>query len=301
MSGVVEKIKAKVDNVLAKHDNNAMGTGTTTGTNYTGSGVTGTSYNPTGNAAVNAGPHNSNLANKVDPRVDSDLDGSRNAGLARTGPGGVNNTYNGTGTGFNNSGAGTARAGGVATTTTGPHNSNLLNKLDPRVDSDRDGSTNAGIAQYGPGGAVNNNTGTAGTGLAGATAVGAGAGVAGAHHHHNHHGHHGHHNTAAGGGLTGNAGGLNSGGMGAGNPASTNIGPHSSNLMNKLDPRVDSDGNGKTNAGMANYGPGGALNNTTGPAPTTAGHHTHDIMNELDPRVNSHATQFPNNQTNRRY
>lgn len=30
------------------------------------------------------------------------------------------------------------------TTTSGPHNSNILNKLDPRVDSDRDGSSGLG-------------------------------------------------------------------------------------------------------------------------------------------------------------
>lgn len=41
-------------------------------------------------------------------------------------------------------------------TTTGPHSSRLENKLDPRVDSDRDGSRNLGAASsgYGTGASV---------------------------------------------------------------------------------------------------------------------------------------------------
>jgi hypothetical protein len=40
---------------------------------------------------------------------------------------------------------GSATAGsGDANKTAGPHNSNLMNKLDPRVDSDRDGSKTVG-------------------------------------------------------------------------------------------------------------------------------------------------------------
>lgn len=64
-----------------------------------------------GNAPTTAGPHSSDLANKADPRVDSDLDGSLTAG-------------NTTG----------------AYDTTGPHSSSLLNKLDPRVDSNTSGA-----------------------------------------------------------------------------------------------------------------------------------------------------------------
>jgi hypothetical protein len=37
-----------------------------------------------GPAPGTAGPHNSNLANKLDPRVDSDLDGSKTMGGDRT-------------------------------------------------------------------------------------------------------------------------------------------------------------------------------------------------------------------------
>jgi hypothetical protein len=55
------------------HHTGGTGVGTSTGTGmrpdngYAGSNV--------GTGSTNAGPHNSNLANKVDPRVDSDMDG----------------------------------------------------------------------------------------------------------------------------------------------------------------------------------------------------------------------------------
>eukprot|EP00249_Psilotum_nudum_P036680 c8360_g1_i1 orf=2-394(-) len=95
----------------------------------------------------NYGPHGSNVANKTDPRVDSDRDGrndptSRVGGYGQTqghdqyghtqGVGGVasSDTY---GSNTNNPGYDNSRS-----TNTGPHNSNVLNKADPRVDSDRD-------------------------------------------------------------------------------------------------------------------------------------------------------------------
>ncbi|KAF2191240.1 hypothetical protein K469DRAFT_720235 [Zopfia rhizophila CBS 207.26] len=69
-------------------------------------GVGGTNYAPNPNAGVgstNYGPHHTNLANKVDPRFDSDTD------------------HRGTVTGSTNY---------------GPHETNVGNKLDPRYDSD---------------------------------------------------------------------------------------------------------------------------------------------------------------------
>ncbi len=42
-----------------------------------GSGLTGSHGT---HASTNAGPHSSNMGNKVDPRVDSDMDGSRGVG-----------------------------------------------------------------------------------------------------------------------------------------------------------------------------------------------------------------------------
>src|SRR5690606_18954192 len=69
--------------------------------------------------STNAGPHSSNVANKLDPRVDSDRDNR-----------GAHGTH--------------------GSTNAGPHSSNAANKLDPRVDSDRDGrgigNTTGGIS-----------------------------------------------------------------------------------------------------------------------------------------------------------
>jgi hypothetical protein len=125
---------------------NTYGSGTTTGgTGYTGTSTTG---------STNAGPHNSNLANRLDPRVDSDLDGSNRThagiGTAGAGYGSTHTAHTGTGahtgrhagnTGNSLTGHGTT--GGISNSTNaGPHNSNLANKADPRVDSDLDGKGN---------------------------------------------------------------------------------------------------------------------------------------------------------------
>jgi hypothetical protein len=222
--------------------------------------------------ASNAGPHDSNVANKADPRVDSDRDhragysaagtdttagtgisggtgtgtgaygagtGGYNSGTGTgtgaygTGAGDYNSgTGTGTGTGAYGAGAGGGARGyssGTGTTTTGPHDSNLANKADPRVDSDR--------GQYGT------------------------------------------------------AGGFTSGGAYNTNPQSTNAGPHSSNLANKIDPRVDSDldnrarhqnlGGSSAPAGSSYTTPG------SGTAQQTAGPHDSNIANKLDPRVDS--------------
>jgi hypothetical protein len=115
----MEKVKEVINKVEAKlthKDDTTHTTGThTTGTHTagththghtTGSGVTGHNSGAVGTHGT-AGPHGSNLANKADPRVDSDLDGSRNAGAARHGTGAQYNT----GTSGHN--------------TAGPHDSNL--------------------------------------------------------------------------------------------------------------------------------------------------------------------------------
>lgn len=59
------------------------------------------------------------MANKVDPRVDSDLDGRGNRHGANTG--GV----------FGASGSHATAGSGTAQNTAGPHNSDMLNKIDP--------------------------------------------------------------------------------------------------------------------------------------------------------------------------
>lgn len=117
---------------LANKLDPTVNTGSSTG-GYSGTHAGNTSGNYTGTTggishSTNAGPHNSNLLNKADPRVDSDLDGRGNRHGASTG--GV----------FGASGSHATAGSGTAQNTAGPHNSDMLNKLDPRVDSDRDGS-----------------------------------------------------------------------------------------------------------------------------------------------------------------
>ena len=95
-----------------------------------GSGTTGSGIG--GHSSGTAGPHNSNLENKIDPRVDSDLDGSRNMGASRTGAGGYDNTSSGlggtnTGSGYDN------------TTTTTGKKPGLMDRINPMKDTDGDG------------------------------------------------------------------------------------------------------------------------------------------------------------------
>ena len=152
MSSTIDKVKNAL-HLNKDHD-------TTTGTGHTGTHThstgthTGTHTAGTHTAgSTNAGPHDSNMANKLDPRVDSDMDGSRNMG-ASTGATG-NSAYNSgtTGTGMTGNSGYTGTTG---STNAGPHSSNLANKMDPRVDSDMDGSRNMGA-----------NSGTTGTGYSG--------------------------------------------------------------------------------------------------------------------------------------
>ncbi|KAJ5539277.1 hypothetical protein N7513_007609 [Penicillium frequentans] len=77
--------------------------------------------------ATNAGPHDSSAANKMDPRVDSDMDNRASQG--RTG----NQNLGGSSGSdpYNQS-----RTGGASNA--GPHDSSMGNKMDPRVDSDMD-------------------------------------------------------------------------------------------------------------------------------------------------------------------
>jgi len=131
----MDKIKAKVENVVHPHGStHSTETAHTTGTAHTGS-YTG---NTSGIGEGQASSHSSRTANAADPRVDSDRDhrgatgvgsgtthtpGARSSGLT----GSTGNTYNSN-----------------TNTTAGPHDSNMANKLDPRVDSDRDGRAAVG-------------------------------------------------------------------------------------------------------------------------------------------------------------
>lgn len=200
----MDKIKAKVENVLHKDHSTTGSTTHTTG----------------GTAEGEYGQHNSRVANAADPRIDSDLDGSRNAGLSQgtgnsalgslgsggvntqhntTGLSGHNNAYDGTHAGNHLGGTGTGTGGLSNSTNAGPHDSNLANKIDPRVDSDLDGRGNRHGAS-----------------------------------------------TGAAGGVFGASGSHATRGSGT---AQNTDGPHNSDLVNKLDPRVDSDRDGSTTIG----------------------------------------------------
>ncbi|KAJ9241860.1 hypothetical protein DTO166G5_936 [Paecilomyces variotii] len=84
--------------------------------------------------------------------------------------------------------------------------------------------------------------------------------------------------------------------------ASNTAGPHSSNIANKLDPRVDSDLNNR-----AQYAPGttttgnaheGATTQVSNPASANNGPHPSSIENKLDPRVNSKTGETTTKTTN---
>ncbi|KAI8224315.1 hypothetical protein K4K54_005366 [Colletotrichum sp. SAR 10_86] len=140
-------------------------TGTHTGTHTGTSGLTGTHNTTTGydDPAGTHGPHGSRVGNQVDPRVDSDRDhrGAPGSGLTGThgttgttgthGSSGLTGSHNTHGTSTTHSAVGHtgAAVGGVhgtgpAPNTAGPHKSDALNKADPRVDSDLDGSKTVG-------------------------------------------------------------------------------------------------------------------------------------------------------------
>lgn len=213
--------------------------GTHTAQGGGGGGMTYGQSAASGPAPTTAGRHKHDILNKLDPRVDSTHDRDPMAQTASSIPEG---TY-------------------------GPHSSRLANALDPRVDSDLD-STRAGAG------------------------LGAGGGMGG-------------HAPAppALGGYTGGAAGFGaSGGGGGGSVPEGTYGPHSSRVANALDPRVDSDrdrhvGPGATHAPGAGVGAGvgaggmaaGTSSTTTAGAGVhhTAGPHKSDLLNKLDPRVDS--------------
>jgi len=183
---------------------------------------TSTSHTHSGTAEGVAGPHSNRAANAADPRIDSDRDGSRNAGAAQ---------HNATHSTLGNNHVG-------ETATGGPHSSNLANKVDPTVKT-----TTGTTGQY-SGTHAGNNTGNYGTGSAG------------------------------------------------GISHSTNAGPHNSNLLNKADPMVDSDLDGRGNRHGATGGgilgqSGSHATPGSGNAQNTAGPHNSDALNKMDPRVDA--------------
>ncbi|KAL2192710.1 hypothetical protein P885DRAFT_47005 [Corynascus similis CBS 632.67] len=204
-----------------------------------------------GPAPTTAGHHKHDILNKLDPRVDSTHDRQP---VTQAGSNIPEGTY-------------------------GPHSSRIANALDPRVDSDLD-STRAG-AGLGAGGGLGGGSHTTGV-VGGAGGYGNNAG------------------TAYRGGTSAAAHAQPGQAHVVNNSAPEGAyGPHSSRLANTLDPRVDSDrdrhvGPGATHApGVGHHATAvGGAGTTTAPAtgaaaPRTAGPHKSDMMNKLDPRVDS--------------
>jgi len=302
----MEKIKAKVEQVLHKDKDTTH----TTGAHSTGAhGTTGNTYgsDPTG-------PHDSRMANKADPRVDSDQYGSAGNygntthstghttggyGSDPTGPhdsrmankadprvdsdqygsaGNYGSTTHSTGLGHS---TGHSTTGGYGSDPTGPHDSRMANKADPRVDSDQYGSagnygsTNQGSTQHSASMGVGYGAGHSNPGAYGSDPTGP------------------HDNRTANKldprvdsdkyGSAGNYGNTtHNTGHTTGGYGSDPTGPHSSHLGNQADPRVDSDRYG----GAGNTASAGGFGNP-GPAPNTAGPHKSDALNKADPRVDS--------------
>ncbi|KAH8703066.1 hypothetical protein BGW36DRAFT_82343 [Talaromyces proteolyticus] len=257
----------------------------------------------------NAGPHDSKLANKLDPRVDSDRD--NRAARTDTSTGGTSgvssspydNTTTTTTTGYAG-GSGTTKPGrtsnqadsridsnrtqygtapGVGSgsgygnnpqsTNAGPHSSNLANKADPRIDSTQ--------SQYAPASGVSSGVAFADPRSTNAGPHGSTLGNVADPRVDSNRGQYGTTNDFASGGSD----------YKMNNTQSTNVGPHGSNIANKLDPRVDSDldnrarhqnlGSGLAPAGSSYTTPG------SGNAQYTAGPHNSNLTNKLDPRVDS--------------
>ncbi|KAJ8064712.1 hypothetical protein OCU04_007032 [Sclerotinia nivalis] len=246
-SNLANKADPRVDSDLSKQQNHHYGRDATLA-----AGVGGAAYEANkhhhNSANTTTGPHSSNLENKVDPRVDSDLSKqqSHHYGRDATVAGGLGGAAYEANKHHHNS--------ANTTTSTGPHSSNLENKVDPRVDSDHSKEGH----HYGRDAAV-------------AGGLGGAAYEVNKHHHHNNNnantttantttgphssnlenkvdprvnsdssreGHHYGRDTALAGGAAAAAYEANKHHH---NSANTTTGPHSSNLENKVDPRVDSD------------------------------------------------------------
>ncbi|TQN64894.1 hypothetical protein CSHISOI_10521 [Colletotrichum shisoi] len=212
--------------------------GGTTGTSRTSGTHTGTHSGPhtTSNTTTGyddpdgvRGPHGKKTLNKADPRVDSDRDHRGAPGSGLTG----NNTTHGTsgthGTtvGSGVTGSNNPYSGNVATGYDDPdgvhglHGGRAANKVDPRVDSDRDhrGAPGSGLTG-------SNNYGSGSSGYGTSTGAGTGTGHIG-----------GLSSNPHGGAASGIAGNRNTG---YDDPDGVH-GPHSGRAANKIDPRVDSD------------------------------------------------------------
>ncbi|CAK7237330.1 hypothetical protein SCUCBS95973_009923 [Sporothrix curviconia] len=143
-------------------------------------------------------------------------------------------------------------ATGPAPNTAGPHKHDILNRLDPKVDSDLSKTAQAHNESMLGGAGAGAGVGGRHAGHTGhhvnpavAGAAGAGIGAEAAHHHNTHGKNHTAVPMAGGAGAAGYgaSGSYGNNGMmasGAGGPAHKTAGPHSSDMANRLDPTVDS-------------------------------------------------------------
>jgi len=265
MSGIIHKVK----DAVTHHGDHSKST------DHHQTGTDTNTYDST--QSSNRGPHDSNVANTADPRVDSDRSTQLGGGA------------------YNQS----------TSSNYGPHDTNTANAVDPRIDSDRDGRASYGST--GPAGSTPAYGSTGSTGFAPTThsstqPLSTGAGSTGAY---GTTGTTGSTGTYGNTGTTGTTGAYGTTGSTTGDALdssrSTNHGHHDSNVVNKADPRIDSDRDGR-----ASYGSTGAAGTTgttgttgaygsvpstnsaaTGPASSTAGPHSSNVANEADPRVDS--------------
>jgi hypothetical protein len=203
------------------------------------------------------GTHNSRVANAADPRIDSDHDrttglnshnirGTGLTGATGTGPTGTHGTAGLTGT-QGTHGYGSGLSSGTHEGAHGPHSSRVANAADPRVDSDRDGSRTAGTTHGAGYGTAEGTHGPHSSRVANA----ADPRVDSDRDHRAAHA--GDHSTTTGDRVTGTTAGTLGGPAHTG-PAPHTAGPHKSDLLNKLDPRVDSNLDGsKTIGGDKTY------------------------------------------------
>lgn len=275
-SNVMNKADPRFD---SDRDHRAAGT-TGYGTSQTGGapGLTGTGTGTGGYGtshtagSTNYGAHDSNLANKLDPNVGSGLDhrgthgttthgthtgahtgtgayGSGTTGSTNYGAHDSNLDHRGTlGTGTTTHGTHGTQGTTSAGYSSGTHDAPVLNKLDPRFDSDRDHRA-AGTGGYGTShtaGSTGAYGGDAGYGSHASAPYGSTTGTTA-------HGTHGTHGTQTGTGTTGLPGHGTHGAHGAQTagtgPAPHTAGPHKSDMLNKLDPRVDSNLDGSQTMG----------------------------------------------------
>ncbi|KAI6768385.1 hypothetical protein HG530_006394 [Fusarium avenaceum] len=238
---------------LGGSSHTAGGLGHTTGAGHTTGGIGSTGG--IGHRSENlpegtVGPHSSRAANAADPRVDSDLDSSRSHGAGHT-TGGLGST-GGIGHRSENLPGSTHSSGLHGSNNSGlpgaTHSSGLHEGSGAGIGS-HSGGLNAGHNAGGLNTYDQTTTGTSGLSSHGAGAHGPNAGLTGSHGPNS--GLSGTHGSTTHGAGTHGAG-LGGAGSGYGSgpgPAANTAGPHKSDLLNKADPRVDSNLDGSKTVG----------------------------------------------------